>query len=124
VIRGAVTDVDVWEANIAARRWPELAPVLNRVVPPTHPDRPARHLASVPAWLGHVFWNADVRRLDIDRDAAFIAGRILSSDDAQAHAWAAANLRADAFERAATIRGIDPRRAALARHLAAAAQAA
>lgn len=121
VVRGTVTDLDVWEANITHQRWPELAPVVNRVVLPTLNSPHADHTARVPAWLRHLFWNADVRRVDVERDAAFIAGRVLSSDDAQAHAWAAANLPPDAFERAATIRGTGPRRAALARNLAAAA---
>jgi hypothetical protein len=121
VVRGAVTDLGIWEANVGDPRWPELAPVLGRVVLPTHDERPADRPASVPAWLRHLFWNADVSRLEVDRDAAFIAGRILSSDDAQAHAWAAATLPAGALERAAVIRGIEPRRAALARNLAAAA---
>jgi hypothetical protein len=121
VVRGAVTDLDVWGANITHQRWPELAPLLNRVVLPTLGHAPADHTSRVPAWLRHLFWNADVRRLDVDRDAAFIAGRILSSDDAQAHAWAAANLPPDAFEQAASVRGIEPRRAALAHNLAAAA---
>jgi hypothetical protein len=121
VVRGTVTDLDVWEANVTDPRWPEIAPALNRVVFPT-PDYPsADHDVRVPGWLRHLFWNADVRQLGVERDAAFIAGRILSSDDTQAHAWAAANLPPNAFERAATARAIEPRRAALAHNLAAAA---
>ncbi len=120
VVLGAVADVEAWEAHVAHRRWPELAPMLARTVFPRH-DNAADTDRRVPTWLRHVFWNADVRRLDVERDAAYIAGRILASDDTQAHAWAAQTLSAHAFARAATVRGVDPRRAALARNLAAGA---
>jgi excisionase family DNA binding protein len=119
-VLGAGTDVDVWGVNVRDRRLGRLGPVLAGVVfpgPPMGGDGDDRRL---PVWLRHLFWNADTRRLDVERDAAYIAGRVLGSEDAQAHAWAAATLPADAFLRAASIRGVQPRRAALARNLAAA----
>jgi hypothetical protein len=82
----------------------------------SEPDRHRR----VPVWLRHLFWNADVHTLDVEWDASYIAGRILASDDAQAHAWAAQTLPSEAFLEAARMRGVPARRAALARHLAAA----
>jgi hypothetical protein len=72
----------------------------------------------VPVWLRHLFWNADVRQLNIERDGAYIAARVLASDDAGAHAWAAVTLSPEAFLRAASGRGLEPRRVALARNLA------
>jgi DNA-binding transcriptional ArsR family regulator len=117
VILGAPVDVDVWEINVRSRRWTRLAPMLADTVLPQTSEPTARH-RRVPIWLRHLFWNADVHDLDVERDAAYIAGRILASDDAQAHAWAFATLPAEAFLEAARIRGVPVRRAALARHLA------
>lgn len=119
VVLGTSTDVDVWKINVRNRRWARLAPMLADAILPESSEsanRPRR----VPIWLRHLFWNADVHRLDVERDAAYIAGRILASDDAQAHAWAAQTLPAEAFLEAARMRGVPARRAALALHLAAA----
>jgi len=73
----------------------------------------------VPLWLGHLFWNVDIGQLDVERDGAFIASRILASEDAQGHAWAAVTLSPDAFLHAASLRGLDRRRVMLAHNLAA-----
>jgi len=114
---GTATDIDVWEIDVRNHRWARLGPVLADTILP-EPNEPKDRSRRVPVWLRHLFWNTDVRQLDIDRDAAFIAGRILASDDAQAHAWAAATLPPEAFLEAARMRGVSPPRAALARHLA------
>lgn len=119
VVLGTPTDVEVWEIDVRNRRWGRLAPMLADAVIPETSD-PVAGGGRLPVWLRHLFWNADVHLLDVKRDAAYIAGRILASDDAQAHAWAAATLPAEAFLRAARIRGVPARRAALAGHLAAA----
>lgn len=118
VVLGRVVDVEVWQVNLADRRWQQLSPVLGRVV---LPDRWVDETSDgkVPGWLRHLFWNVDVDRLDVNRDGPFIAGRVLASEDAQAHAWAATTLASDAFGAAASQRGLDPRRVALARNLAA-----
>ena len=118
VVLGAPTDIDSWEINVRNRRWARLAPKLADVVFP-EASGPVERDARVPVWLRHLFWNADVHQLDLNRDAAYIAGRILASDDAQAHAWAAATLPADAFLHAARMRSVPARRAALARNLTA-----
>jgi DNA-binding transcriptional ArsR family regulator len=118
VVLGTATDVEVWEADVRNQHWTELAPVLADTVFPETSD-PVDGDRRVPRWLRHLFWNADVRRLDLERDAAYIAGRILASDDALAHAWAAATLTAEGFLEAARMRGVPARRASLARNLAA-----
>jgi predicted transcriptional regulator len=118
VVLGTPTDVEVWEIDVRNRRWSRLAPMLADAVFPRASERVAWD-GRVPVWLRHLFWNADVHLLDLERDAAYIAGRILASDDAQAHAWAAATLSADAFLEAARMRGVPARRASLARNLAA-----
>lgn len=119
VVLGVPTDVDVWEIEVRNPRWSRLAPVLAETGIPELPQPPRRG-RRVPVWLRHLFWNVDIHRLDVERDAAYIAGRILSSEDAQAHAWGAANLPAHGFAAASQIRGVPPERVALARNLAAA----
>lgn len=119
VVLGTPVDIDMWEIDVRNGRWARLAPVLADAVLPK-PSEPADRHRCVPVWLRHLFWNADVHALDVERDASYIAGRILASNDAQAHAWAAQTLHADAFLSAARMRGVPARRAALARHLAAA----
>jgi len=118
VMLGVPTDVEVWEIDVRNRRWARLAPLLADTVFP-EASEPEVGEERVPIWLRHLFWNADVHLLDVERDAAYIAGRILASDDAQAHAWAAATLPAEAFLHAAQIRAVPGQRAALARNLAA-----
>jgi len=118
VVLGRVGEVEVWRVDVAHPRWSRLSPALAGVVLPEQPvgDGSDR---KVPRWLRHLFWNVDVDRLEVERDGGFIAGRVLASEDAQAHAWAATALRPEAFLAAASVRGVDPRRAALARNLAA-----
>lgn len=118
VVLGRVVDVEVWQVNVAHRRWQRLSPALVGVVLPDRRVAESRD-RKVPGWLRHLFWNVDVDKLDVNRDGAFIAGRVLASADAQAHAWAATTLPSDAFLAAASQRGLDRRRAALARNLAA-----
>jgi hypothetical protein len=118
VMLGTPIDIDVWAIDVRNRRWARLAPKLADTVFP-EASEPVAVDTRVPVWLRHLFWNADVHDLDVEQDAAYIAGRILGSDDAQAHAWAAATLPAEAFLHAARMRGVPRRRAALAHHLAA-----
>ena len=119
VVLGTPADVDMWEIDVRNRRWSRLSLVLADTVLPELSEPADRH-RRVPVWLRHLFWNADVHTLDVEWDASYIAGRILASDDAQAHAWAAQTLPSEAFLEAARMRGVPARRAALARHLAAA----
>ena len=118
VVLGTVSEVEVWEINVRNPRWNRLGRMLGDVEFPESSVGRKRDDRRIPIRLRHLFWNADVGRLDLDRDAAYLAGRVLASDDAQAHAWAVSALPADAFLRAASIRGVEPRRAALARNLA------
>lgn len=120
VVMGEVVDVEVWEVNRRHRLWGELRSALASVVFAQAPVGGNGEGSTPPVWLRHLFWNAEVGKLDLERDGAYIAGRVLGSEDVQAHAWGAANLPAAAFRRAASIRGLEPRRVALARNLAAA----
>lgn len=101
------------------RRWQAIAPAVAQTVLPaaTALARPAR----LPRRFWHLFWNADPAALDLDADAAYIATRMLLSDDLQALAWACAHLPAEALRRAAANRAADPpTRAMIANVLAAA----
>jgi hypothetical protein len=72
----------------------------------------------VPSRLSHLFWNADLRRVDPDVHGHYVASRILRADDCQALGWLARRLAPDAIRRAAAGRGLDARRVALAHLLA------
>jgi hypothetical protein len=115
---GRATEIQMWRAAVAHPRWQRLSPAIGEVVLPEC-EPASRKDRKVPGWLRHLFWNADIDRLDVDRDGAFIAARVLGSEDAQAHAWAATTLSAAAFLAAASQRGLDPRRVTLARNIAA-----
>ncbi|MGH8926570.1 MAG: hypothetical protein ACRDWA_18390 [Acidimicrobiia bacterium] len=99
---GRVNEVEVWKVDIAHPRWQRLSPALAGVVLPARPIGEGRDL-QVPGWLRHLFWNVDVDRLGVERDGGFIAGRVLASEDAQAHAWAATALSPGAFLAAASV---------------------
>lgn len=73
----------------------------------------------VPERFAHLFWNADVASLDLERDGRFIASRLLMADDVAAWGWAVQHLSADALASVARLRHATPRRAALAINLAA-----
>lgn len=119
VAAGRARLVDRFTVNWRHPRWPELAPQLAGASFPVDPvDAGTPPSRGVPAWLGHLFWNQDLDRLDVDHDRVMIAARVLASDDLNAHAWAARTLAPEAWRSAARTRGVDARRTALAAHLA------
>lgn len=77
----------------------------------------------VPGRFAYLFWSADLSSLDVERDGRYIASRLVMADDVAAWGWAAQHLSADALASVAKLRHASPRRAALARNLAAAARA-
>lgn len=81
--------------------------------------RPDQHGAQVPERFAYLFWNADLSLLDVDRDGRYIASRLLMADDVEAWGWAVQHLSRDALASVARLRHASPRRAALARNLAA-----
>jgi hypothetical protein len=72
----------------------------------------------VPGRLAHLFWNADLGKVHLPRDAKYVAGRILTSNDTQALAWMARSLPPKAIVDASQARGMDKQVRALARNLA------
>ena len=116
-VEGPVVTGDLWRDDVTSPRWSELAPLLGSVVFAVRPAPPA---AGVPRRLAHLFWNADVSRLDPVDDGPYLAARLLLSGDPQALAWAATNLSASALRSVVGLRGVSPDRRALAENLAAA----
>lgn len=88
VVEGAVKDVELWEISWTSRAWRSVESDVRRTV---HPARPVADgaAASLPKRLDHLFWNVDRSSLDLERDGAFIALRILGSSDLQALSWLA-----------------------------------
>ena len=116
VAEGRARDASVWAVAWGSRRWLGVATDVGRCVLP-EADEPAT--SRVPRRLAHLFWNVDIDDLDPVRDAHYIADRILRSGDAQGLAWLARHVPHEAVAAAGRGRGLDSRRSALARVLAA-----
>jgi hypothetical protein len=71
----------------------------------------------VPGRLAHLFWNADLSNVQLPRDARYVAGRILTSNDTQALAWMARSLPHKDIVEASQARGTDKQVQALALNL-------
>jgi hypothetical protein len=119
VVEGRVRDVPIWAVRWESPEWFAVASDVGRCILP--PPRRSARSRRVPGRLGHLFWNVDLARLDVERDGRFIADRILRQDDPQALAWMATPLRAGDIEAAARGRGLSRRRANFGRVLATAA---
>jgi MarR family len=125
VPEGAVREVPVWTIRWDAPPWHAVAPLVRRaaarLAPVPSPGPGASGTTRVPARFAHVFWNEDLAKLDLAKDAVLVADRILRSEDPEAHAWMLATLPAEAIEAATRTRGLDARRARLgelfARHI-------
>lgn len=116
VAEGRARDVAVWTVRWGSARWLRVAAEIGRcVLPETDGSRTGR----VPRRLAHLFWNVDVDALDPVRDAYYIADRLLRVGDAQGLAWLARAVPREAIVAATRGRGLDARRAALGRVLAA-----
>ena len=115
VAAGRAREMRIWHANLRHPRWPELDPVLGRV---EQPERPAPKAKRVPRRLRHLFWNTAETQLDVSRAGAYIAGRLLRTMDLQGLAWGAQALAPEDWERAALVRGLDPKVKRLAHNLA------
>lgn len=115
IAAGRARQVEVWRAGVANPRWPELDPVLDRVVPPV-PPRSAD--GRVPMRLRHLFWNTAESQLAVKTAGPYIARRLLRTMDIQGLAWGAGALQPDDWRQASRARGLDPKARQLARNLA------
>ncbi len=120
VAAGRARELELVRANLTAPEWPALAARLAPVRLPSRrdPPRPRR----LPARLRHLFWNADPKRLDLRSHGAYVAERLLSTQDLDGLAWGAQALTAKDWEEAARTRGLSAGQRALARNLARAAR--
>lgn len=116
VAEGRARDAGLWEIRWGSPVWLRVAGNIGRCELPA--GDAIRH-ARVPRRLAHLFWNVDVDSLDPVRNGRYIADRILRDGDTQGLAWLATSVPRGAIAAAARGRGLDHRRAALGRVLAA-----
>ncbi len=94
-----------WVANLHA--WPEsLLVAVNRVVLLAPRKKPVKPATRVPARFGHLFWNANIAKLNLETDGSYIAGRMLRAPDVGAWVWALDHLSGDAIDTALSRRGM------------------
>lgn len=117
LLEGRPLTAVIFEINYTSRRWADIAEIVRQV----HlPHRQATHQPTqVPRRLWHHFWNADPTKIRLPADAAYVAARLLRSDDPQAVSWAATNLAPTAIVAAATLRGVTPAARRMINNLAA-----
>lgn len=118
IAAGRARPAVLWHANLLHPRWSEIARALGELRPPKQRSRRETQAGRVPVRLGHLFWNVSPAQLDTNRAGSFIAGRLLSTQDAEGLAWGAIHLRPTDWRAAAKARGLDPRTRALAENLA------
>lgn len=94
----------------APSRWtPELREAVR------HTRLPARRATPtpLPRELHHLFWNADVSKLDPNVNGSYLADRLLRSPDVRAWQWVLTNVDRADIEIALNRRGMDERTRAL-----------
>jgi hypothetical protein len=121
VASGRARELELIRAEVTAADWPELAPQLAAVAFPAGPTEPRP--ARLPGRLAHLFWNADIGRIDVRTQGGYLAERLLSSQDLDGLAWGSRALTRADWEQAARNRGLSARERALARNLARGARA-
>jgi hypothetical protein len=124
VAEGAARSVTVWTIDWRSARWHAVAAEVGRATARPEAEPLAAPPARLPARLAHLFWNVELGHVDLDRHGAYVASRILRSNDCQALGWLARHLDPQHLRTAARGRGLDPRRAQLANLLAGASSLA
>jgi hypothetical protein len=118
LVEGKVVARPIWRIRRSGAPWQQVAPLIRQVVPQETKAQPEKLPRRVPGRLAHLFWNADLSKVQLPRDARYVAGRILTSNDTQALAWMARSLPPKAIVEASQARGMDKHKQALARNLA------
>jgi DNA-binding MarR family transcriptional regulator len=116
-----IRERQIIKANLKSPRWPSIAEQLAQVHPAIESGPPA-HDRTVPARLGHLFWNTAPTQMSPRLAGGYIARRLLTAGDPEGLAWGSEQLTAKDWRHAAATRGISPRRHALALNLAAQAR--
>lgn len=65
----------VWEVNWGSPQWLSVASTVGRAVLPARHER-ARRSSRLPGRLASTFWTGDWRKVDLEKDAAYVARRI------------------------------------------------
>lgn len=118
LVEGKVVERPIWRVRRGSASWQQVAPLIRQVVPPETKARAGHPPRRVPRQLAHLFWNADLGSVQLPRDARYVAGRILTSNDTQGLAWMTRSLPPKAIVEASQARGMDKHKQALARNLA------
>lgn len=118
IAAGHARHARVLHVKRSSQRYRALARELATVTLPTVAPSPAPR-RGVPGRLHHLFWNAEPNDLDTEAHGVYIAQRLLSSGDLGGLAWGAEHLAPEAWQQAATVRGLAARDRALAGNLAA-----
>jgi DNA-binding transcriptional ArsR family regulator len=118
LVEGKVVARPIWHLRRSGAPWQQVAPFIRQVVPPETKAQPGKLPQRVPGRLAHLFWNADLSKVQLPRDARYVAGRILTSNDTQGLAWMARSLPHKAILEASQARGMDEQVRALGRNLA------
>jgi hypothetical protein len=78
LVEGRVVARPIWRVRRSGASWQRVAPLIRQVVPPQTKARPEELPRRVPRRLAHLFWNADLGKVQLPRDARYVAGRILA----------------------------------------------
>jgi hypothetical protein len=76
VFDGTAERRKVWELNWGSPEWLRVAPAVGKAVLPAG-QTPVRRPSRLPARLASTFWTGDWRKLNVDKDPAYVAQRIL-----------------------------------------------
>ncbi|MPY92576.1 MAG: hypothetical protein GEV08_05745 [Acidimicrobiia bacterium] len=117
VAEGTPRTVAVWTIDWCSPAWHTVAAEVGSHTSASC-TAPSPSLARLPSRLAHLFWNVELGCVDLERHGTYVASRILRSNDCQALGWLARHLGPEHLRAAAGGRGLDPRRAQLARLLA------
>lgn len=121
VASGRARELELIHAEVTAADWPELAPQLAAVALPAGPTEPRP--TRLPARLAHLFWNADLTRIDVRAHGGYLAERLLTTRDLDGLAWGLRALARADWEQAGRTRGLSAPERALAHNLARSAPA-
>jgi DNA-binding Lrp family transcriptional regulator len=120
VPRGKAVTISFWKVDSSHSLWRDgLYRLTKRVslLPMTAPNTPA---VKLPVRFHHLFWNAIPQSIDVQKEAFYVAARLLTTGNVESQLWAVDNLPIRAVRRAQRVRGLDPRTSALVDNLIAA----
>lgn len=119
VADGGARQINIWEVDQMSLQWLAIRDDVRKTILPAASKIPTKASNRVPQHLDHLFWNVDRKSLDVDKDGAFIAHRLLTTPDTQGLAWlAAGHISSRDLRRAAKVRGVTPSQRAFALNLA------